>query len=355
LNRRSFLRSIPAAFAAVHQAPAQRLGLRLGFDTWTLHGYGWKAAQFLDYAAKWGLDAAHLSDLSDYESLDPAYLAGVKEHARRLNLTFDGGISSICPTSGNYHKEYGDAVEYTLRGLRATAAVGSRIMRVFIGGAAERADLARHLDNTVKVLRAVRAQAMDLGVKIAIENHGDLQAWEMRDLIETAGKDFVGSCIDTGNAVSAIENPLTTIEFLGPYVLTSHIRDSAVFEHPRGAATQWVALGDGCVDLPRFFEKFRELCPQATVNLEILTGSPPRLLPYLEPEFWKVYPKARAAEFARFVELAKKGHPFMGSMMIGGPGTRPPEYQAAIREQQRLDLERSFTYAKNVLKIGLKA
>jgi 3-oxoisoapionate decarboxylase len=354
LTRRNFLRSTAGAMAAL-PATGQSLGLRLGFDTWTLHGYGWKAHQFLDYASKWGLDAAHLSDLSDYESLDPSYLARVKEEARRLGLAIDGGISSICPSSGNYHKEYGDAVEYTLRGLRATAAVGSSVMRVFIGGSAERADLARHIENTLRVLRAVRSQAIDLGVKIAIENHGDLQAWEMRELIETAGKEFVGSCIDTGNAVSAIENPLTTIEVLGPYVLTSHIRDSAVFEHPRGAAMQWVALGDGCVDLPRFFERFRQLCPNAAVNLEILTGSPPRVLPYLEPEFWKVYPKARAAEFARFVELAKQGHPFMGSMMIGAPGTRPAEYQAAIKEQQRLDLERSFEYARKVLKIGVRA
>ena len=32
-----------------------------------------------------------------------------------------------------------------------------------------------------------------------------------------------------------------TLEVLAPYTVTTHIRDSAVWEHPRGAAAQWVA------------------------------------------------------------------------------------------------------------------
>ena len=45
----------------------------------------------------------------------------------------------------------------------------------------------------------------------------------------------------------------------------------------------------------------------------------------------------------------------MGTMVMGGRGTRPPEYTAALKEQQRLDLERSFEYARRVLKLGLHA
>ena len=41
---------------------------------------------------------------------------------------------------------------------------------------------------------------MDAGVKIAIENHKELQAWETRQVIETAGKEFVGSYLDTGQS-----------------------------------------------------------------------------------------------------------------------------------------------------------
>ena len=49
---------------------------------------------------------------------------------------------------------------------------------------------------------------MDAGVKIAIENHKELQAWETRQVIEAAGKEFVGSYLDTGNPVFVAEDPL---------------------------------------------------------------------------------------------------------------------------------------------------
>ena len=357
MDRRTFLQLAGSvSLAAAQQTPSRRL--RLGLDSYTLRGYGWKAAQFLEYADRMRLDTVQLSDLSDYESLEPAYLERVKQQAQRLGIAVEGGVSSICPTSGNYHKEYGDAIEYTRRGLRATKAVGAKCMRCFIGGGAERhsaVPLEQHLANTLTVLRAVRTQALDLGVRIAIENHGDLHAWELRDLIESAGKDFVGACLDTGNAVSVFEDPLDTLEILAPYVLTTHIRDSAVCEHPRGAMMQWVALGEGSVDFPRFFERFGQLCPNAAVQLEILTGAPPRTLPYLEPEFWTDFPKARAWEFARFVALAKRGRPFTGSMVMGATGQRPEEYQSAFKAQQKIDLERSFEYAKKALKLGVRA
>src|SRR5207244_12469783 len=110
----------------------------------------------------------------------------------------------------------------------------------------------------------------------------EMQAREAQTIIEEAGKDCVGSCLDTGNPMWVAEDPFVTLEILGPYVVTTHVRDSAVFEVPRGAAAQWVALGDGSVDFKRFVEQYKKLCPQASMQLEIITGRKPEVLPYLE-------------------------------------------------------------------------
>jgi sugar phosphate isomerase/epimerase len=234
-------------------------------------------------------------------------------------------------------------------------AVGAHSMRCYIGGFGDRPNLDRCMEATINALRSVRSQALDLGVRIGVENHsGDMQARETKALIEAAGKDFVGSCLDTGNPLWVMENPLVTLETLGPYVVTTHIRDSAVFEHPRGAAAQWVALGDGSVDFRGFVALYKKLCPNAAMQLEIITGRAPTVLPYLEPDFWKVFQNASAAEFARFVALAKSGHPYMGPMVIAGPGKQPSEMAEALKEQQRTDLERSFEYAKKTLGVGVK-
>jgi putative alpha-1,2-mannosidase len=62
------------------------------------------------------------------------------------------------------------------------------------------------------------------------------------------------------------------------------------------------------------------------------------------------------------VALAKSGHPFMGNMVIedsstgapsGGSSKPPAVMQEALKEQQRIDLERSFEYAKKKLNVGV--
>ena len=45
------------------------------------------------------------------------------------------------------------------------------------------------MDALVRNFKAVRSKAIDLDVKIAIENHKDMQAWQAKQVIEAAGKD----------------------------------------------------------------------------------------------------------------------------------------------------------------------
>jgi sugar phosphate isomerase/epimerase len=341
------------------QASSQTKKIRLGFDSYSLRAFQWKAPRLLDYAAEQKLDSIQLSSISDYESVEPAYLARIKEQAVRLQLQLDAGIGCICPSAKAWRDTNGTPAEYLAKGLRIAKSIGATSMRCYMGDFADRLGpipLDAHIENTVKVLKEVRSLALDLGVKVAVENHsGDMQARELRMLIEEAGKDHVGACLDTGNPMWVMEDPLVTLEVLGPYTVTTHIRDSVVFEHERGAAAQWVALGDGVIDFQKFVARYRELCPDAVMQLENITGRRPRVLPYLEPEFWKAFPKADAAEFARFIALARRGRPLMTSMIVADvPGKQPAEYTAALREQQRVDLEKGFEYARKTLDVGVR-
>jgi sugar phosphate isomerase/epimerase len=360
MRRRSFLQSIPAAAAAVAAAePAPpAVPVKLGFDTYSLRAFGWKIPQLLDYAAGEKLDTIQISSMSDYESYEPAYLQKVKDQAGRHNLSLDAGMGCICPLSKSFSKNGPPARDRVLQGLQVAKAIGAKSMRCYLGASADRLGepgIEACMEATIKVFQSVRSEALDLGVKIALENHsGDMQAREVKTIIEEAGKDYVASCLDTGNPMWCVEDPFVTLETLAPWTVTTHVRDSAVFETSRGAAAQWVALGDGCIDFVEFVADFRRLCPQSSMQLEIITGRPPTMLPYLEADFWKAFPKMPAAEFARFVKLAKNGRPFMGAMVIEDvPGSRPQVMADALREQQRIDLERSFEYARRKLDVGV--
>jgi 3-oxoisoapionate decarboxylase len=357
LMRRTFLQSAGLA-AAASATPLSPSGIRLGIDAYSLRALNWKALKLIEYAASQRLDVVQLSGLPAYESLEPGHLRLLRERAAAAGVSLEVGIGSICETSAGWKPTYGTPVEYMSKAIRVAQAIGSPVIKAYLGGSADRSTatpLARHIEETLKTLKAVRSMAVDHGVKIAMENHsGDLLARELRDLIETAGKDWVGCNLDSGNPMMTLEDPLLALEILGPYTLTTHIRDSVLFEHPRGAAWQWVAMGDGVVNWPLFIERYKKLCPQAPFLLENITGRPPHVVPFLEKEFWKPFPNVLASDFASYVSLARTGKPLMNRMIIADvPGDIPPEYKQALVAQQKVDLEKGLEFARNQLGLGV--
>jgi sugar phosphate isomerase/epimerase len=232
--RRTFLGCASAALVPLSAAESP---VKLGFDTYSLRAFQWKGVQLLDYAASQKLDTIQFSGLEDYGGLDDENLRRVKDRAAQLNISIDSGMGCICETSKSF--KGWPAREQLLEGLRVARTVGSKVMRCYMGSGDDRlgpGGIERHMETTIKVFRSVRAEALDMGVKIAIENHaGDMQARELKSLIELAGPEYVGACIDSGNAVWTIEDPHLTLETLAPYVQTSHVRDSYVFDAQGGA------------------------------------------------------------------------------------------------------------------------
>ena len=88
----------------------------------------------------------------------------------------------------------------------------------------------------------------------------------------------------------------------------------------------------------------RGVAAERPVILEIISGFA-RPFDYLKPEFWEPYPEVPAADFARFLALAKKGKaipPFRASAEVSDA-----QYQQA-------ELERSLRHCREVLGLGRK-
>ena len=317
-----------------------------GFDNFSIRGLGWKAGRLLDYAAEQKVTAVLFSDLDVYESHDEAYLKDLRQQAGDLGVKIFAGTGGICPSATGFSEKWGDAVTMLSLTLKIAHTLGSPCARCFQGYGADRQTpggiLARNED-TLKVLAAVKATAMDLGVKIAIENHaGDMQGWELARLIERAGPEFVGATIDPGNATWTLEDPMMNLEALGPYILCSGIRDSMIWETEGGAAVAWTAPGAGLVDMQAYARRFFELAPAAPFILETISGFS-RPFDYLRPGFWKGYEEIRAENFAGFVALAKKGQPI--------PAIDKPAEDAQEAEQafQKADLEIGIEWCRKNL------
>jgi sugar phosphate isomerase/epimerase len=338
MNRREFVVLAAAPIAAMSKSTSN---VKLGIDLFSLRSQKWTAFQYLDYCAARQVQIVHFSEIRFLGSLEPANLIAVRQHAGKLGLEIEIGMTSICPSSKMFNPSLGSAEQQLTNMITAAKTIGSPIVRAVLGSADDRKNgaIEAHIDEVVRVLRNVRSKAMDQGIKIAIENHaGDMQARELKSLVEKAGPEFVGVCIDSGNPLWTIEDPHLTLEVLHPFVLTSHVRDSAVWNVPQGAAVTWVQMGRGNVDIDSYVRKYVELCPGKVLSMEsILFG--PRVLPYRDPAFWDAYRQTRAWEFERYLEVAERGKPYKHEAWETS--------DEAERERQALD--DSLAYTKKLL------
>jgi sugar phosphate isomerase/epimerase len=327
----------------------------LGYNTYSVRAMRWHDIQLLEYAATLKLDAVYLQDSLDPANNDPAHWKELKDAAARLNLRLDGGDAGALPRAA-------DGMPATLQrmrdGIKHATGIGSKLVRFRVAG--DRASLPpgpveQTMETMIRTLRAVRTEAMDAGIKFAIENHKDLYCWQTRQCIDGAGKEFVGSYLDTGNPVFVMEDPLSTVETLGPVAVMLHLRDSVVYETPDGVAVQWVPLGEGVVDFKKIIAKAREVCPAIAVYNKPITGRPPYHLAIYDPAFMKTWSDMRASDLARFLTLAKQGHPFEGHMVIEDvPGKAPDAIAAALQFQQQEHMRRGVEYARKALDLGIK-
>lgn len=348
--RRAFLAS-----AATALLPAAPRNWKLGINTYCLRFQAWHDRRLFDYCAGQKLDAIFLQDSLDPAAMDPKHWAEVRAWSKDLDLPVQTGGGAILPKTPD---GISTAVATLRRNIQRAATMGSPIVRALLASdryAMPDGPVERHIETAARILREVRSQAMDAGLKVGIENHKELQAWETRQLIETAGKEFVGSYLDTGNPVFVAEDPATTLEELGPYAVTFHLRDSVVYEHPDGVSVQWVPLGEGTIDFKALLARAAQILPPVNVYCKPITARPAVTIPVYKTEFWtKWFPRARARDLGSFLALARRGRPYdKPHLMADLPGVRD-RYMDGLRVQQLDHMQRSLDYCRKDLDLGIR-
>ena len=269
--------------------------------------------EVLDFCATRDITVVHFSEPRLLGSLEPDALRRLRGRADELGIQLEVGMLSICPSATIFNAAAGTPETQLTAMFEVARILGSPIVRCVVGSFRDRmppGGIDVRIADAVAVLRAVRSQAIDAGVKIAVENHaGDMQARELVRLIEEAGPDVVGACLDAGNALWALEDPHLALETLAPYVLTSHTRDSALRRMPDGAEVAWTRMGEGNVGIDRYLDAFLARCPGRPVMLEIIVMPGPRPLPFRVREFWEGYRQMPAWEFQRFLDLLDSAAP----------------------------------------------
>lgn len=172
-----------------------------------------------------------------------------------------------------------EAVQDVVRNLAIARTVGADVMRICAGGRRTRpASWSEHKEMLLPLLRELIGPAEEHGVVLAIENHIDLLADELLELLTTIDSPWLGVCLDTANNLRMGEDPVEVAQKLAPWTRATHIKDVRAHQGDPSTFAYWpsVPLGQGQVDLPTIVKLLAEQRYRGLLALEI---------DYLHPDY----------------------------------------------------------------------
>ncbi|GBD35293.1 hypothetical protein HRbin36_00403 [bacterium HR36] len=149
---------------------------------------------------------------------------------------------------------------------------GAEVMRIVGGSWRTRPPRwSAHRRQMLTVLRRLVPKAERTGIVLALENHLDLTANQMRELMQAIDSPYLGVCLDTANNLRIYEYPVEVAEILAPWVRATHIKDiTSLRGNPRTFGF-WpsVPLGQGVVEIPRILQILRSANYRGLLAIEI--------------------------------------------------------------------------------------
>jgi len=342
MNRRNFLTAVAASgclapvigdrLRSAHESPPTSMGVVQYSFSESAHMRS--AHDFLEYCHSLGAGGIQ----TGLDSLDPGYLDKLRRHTAELGMYLEV-IVTLPQNDGvaDFERHVAAARQAGAVCLRSACLNGRRYenftsldqWKSFVAESRQRIALA------LPVLEKFR---MPLG----LENHKDWTADEMVALIKRHSSEFLGVCLDTGNNISLLDEPMDLVAKLAPLAVTTHFKNVGVKEYPDGFLLSEVPLGQGILNLVQVVDIIRKARPQARLNLEMITRDPLQV-PCLTDAYWVTFPERNGEYLARTLRLVRD-HP------LAGPLPHVSGLDEAKRRQREEDnVKQCLAYARDQL------
>jgi len=228
-------------------------------------------------------------------STDPAYVKSLRAKAEQYGMWLElmGGLKQV-ETLAPAAKELG-------AGCIRAACLSGRRYETFNSMADWKKFVA---DSRAALTEAVRA-AEKHKIPIALENHKDWTIDEMVALLKEYSSEYLGSCLDTGNNMSLLDDPMEVVERLAPFAVATHLKDMAVDEYRDGFLLSEVNFGEGLLDMKRVVSIILKARPKVKLTLEMITRDPLQI-PCLTEKYWATYQSRDARYLARTLAMVRE-------------------------------------------------
>jgi 3-oxoisoapionate decarboxylase len=308
MNRRDFMKVTAGTMSALAFGAGgamagpdpQPTAMGLVLYSFSRNAHTQTTLDFLEYCHSFG--AAGVQTTLD--STAPDYTAKIRRRAEELGMYFEGIISLPVSADTSEFEQTVMAIKQAGATCLRTACLSGRRYEDF-------ASLEQWLQFAASAHRRIEA-ALPIFEKhkiaAGIENHKDWTADELVGLLKHYDSEYLGACLDFGNNISLLDEPMDAIRKLAPYAVTTHVKNMAVKEYPEGFLLAGVPLAEGLEDLRQAVATISKARPRTKFNLEMITRDPLKV-PCLTDKYWVTFPARNGICLARTLRMVRNEQP----------------------------------------------
>jgi len=293
MTRRTFLMAASAASMA-GAAPRTKFGIATT-SYMTVRRFR-DTYEFLEHCN--GLGAPGIQ--AALSSTDPEYLKKVRARAEQLGMYVEV-MAPMPKADGAEFERYVQAAKDVGAVAIRTGCLGGRRYETF----ATLDDWKKFVaDSKASIARAVPV-VEKMKIPMGLENHKDWTLDEHLEIMKKYAGDYFGCCLDAGNNISLLDDPMEFVERLAPYAVTTHLKDMAVDEAPDGFLLSEMVMGTGMLDMKRVIGMIQTARPKTNLLLEMITRDPLRV-PCLTDKYWATFPDRKGIFLARTLRMVRE-------------------------------------------------
>jgi sugar phosphate isomerase/epimerase len=237
-----------------------RLGLSSYTYTWAVGVPGnlpekpLSAYDLVDKAFSAGLSLVQIADNLPLENFSDIELQMLLSYASDKNVSIEMGGRGLSP-------------EHTFKCLKAAERLNSPVLRMVIDSPGFEPDIP-----TINgIINDLLPEFESRKISLAIENHDRFKAREFEEIIQSAGSEYVGICLDSINSMGAGEGFEEVSGILVPYTINLHIKDFTIrrLSHKMGMVVEGAPAGKGMLNIKELIDKLIILkrCESAILEL----------------------------------------------------------------------------------------
>jgi sugar phosphate isomerase/epimerase len=292
--------------------------------------------EFLEYCNSLGAGGIQAS----LTSTEPAYIKTLRGKAERYGMSVEVMAGLPRGNIGSFEHTVIAAKEVGAIAIRSTAP-GPRRYEAFSSlddWKKAEAQSRATLERAVPVVDKHR-------IPLAIENHRDRTLAEFAGLMKKFGGEYFGACVDFGNNIALLDDPMEVVKQLAQYTVSAHIKDMAVEEYSDGFLLAEVPLGEGILPLQEMVDTIAKAHPKTRMTLEMITRNPTPV-PCLTEKYWTAMPDRSRKLAGRTLTMVRAHKPT-------APLPRLDDLDPAARQRLEEDnVKRCLSYAREHLRLS---